>query len=182
VLLKLLQLELNDRPPASIEKIQLQLTPVELRTTQHGLFVPAAPEPEKLEITLARIRALVGKENVGAAELLNTYRPNSFCLRSPKIAGSSTSPLHPKLMLRRFRPPCHAQVWCTDGKPTRIHSSQGQGRVIACAGPWCMSGDWWTSEIWDQQNWDIEIQRTDMFRVYQDSQAHWFIAGIMIEG
>jgi protein ImuB len=57
VLLKLLQLELNGKPPqAPVEKIQLELMPVEPRTTQHGLFLPSSPEPEKLEITLARIR------------------------------------------------------------------------------------------------------------------------------
>jgi len=68
VLLKLLQLELNDKPPkAPIEKIELELISVEPRITQHGLFLPSSPEPEKLEITLARIRGMVGSANVGAA-------------------------------------------------------------------------------------------------------------------
>jgi protein ImuB len=51
------------------------MMPVEPRTTQHGLFLPSSPEPEKLEITLARIRGLVGAANVGAPELLDTHRP-----------------------------------------------------------------------------------------------------------
>ena len=59
VLVKLLHLELSGRPPhAPVEKIHLEAMPTEPRTTQHGLFVPSAPEPEKLEITLARIRGL----------------------------------------------------------------------------------------------------------------------------
>lgn len=75
VLLKLLQPELNDRgPQAPVEKIWLEVMPVEPRGMQHGLFLRAEPVPEKLEITLARIRALVGAANVGAPELLDTHR------------------------------------------------------------------------------------------------------------
>jgi len=42
----------------------------ETRASQTGLFIPLAPEPEKLEITLARLAKLVGPENVGSPELL----------------------------------------------------------------------------------------------------------------
>jgi protein ImuB len=180
VLLKLLQLELNDRPPRSpVEKIHLELMPVEPRTTQHGLFLPSSPEPEKLEITLARIRGLVGAANVGAPELLNTHRPDAFRMGQIAPSKGAVLPLCPKLALRRFRPPCPAQVWCTNhGKPARIFSSIGGGAVVACAGPWWTSGDWWTSEIWNHQEWDIEIQNIGVSRIYQDFiQRQWFIEG-----
>jgi hypothetical protein len=42
------------------------------------LFVPLAPEPEKLELTLARIAHVVGQENVGYPVLLDTHRPDAF--------------------------------------------------------------------------------------------------------
>ena len=42
------------------------------------LYLPPSPEPEKLEITLARIRNLVGANNVGAPMVLDTHRPDSF--------------------------------------------------------------------------------------------------------
>lgn len=87
VFLKLLQLELSGRPPqAPVEKIRLELKPVQPRTTQHGLFLPAAPEPEKLEVTLARIRHLVGASNVGAPELIDTHRPDSFRMGALRLA------------------------------------------------------------------------------------------------
>jgi len=178
VLLKLLQLELNDRPPpAPVERIRIELMPVEPRSTQHGLFLPASPEPEKLEITLARIRGLVGAENIGFAELMNTYRPDRFRLRPLKMAAPVAVPLRPKLTLRRLRPACPAQVLCADGKPARITSSQGRGQVVASAGPWNLSGDWWSDEVWDRQSWDIEVRNGGVFQVYRERQTDWFIAG-----
>src|SRR5580704_10536674 len=124
VFLKLLQLDLDARPPqAPVERIRLDLKPVEPRTTQHGLFLPASPEPEKLEITLARIRALVGAANLGTPELVDTHRPDSFrlthlrVLQTPQVGRAILSPAigvtarliacptsFQKLTLRRFRP------------------------------------------------------------------------------
>jgi protein ImuB len=181
VLLKLLQLELNDRSPqAPVEKIWLELMPVEPRSTQHGLFLPSAPVPEKLEITLARIRALVGAENVGSPELLDTHRPDSFRMREMVAAKSVTAGPALKLTFRRFRPSLAAQVWCTgEGKPVKVVSTLGSGRVIACAGPWHGSGDWWTGNEWNRQEWDVELQSIGVSRLYQDCLQHrWFMDGI----
>jgi protein ImuB len=226
VFLKLLQLELDARPPqAPVERIRLDLKPVEPRTTQHGLFLPASPEPEKLEITLARIRALVGAANLGTPELVDTHRPDSFRLTrlrilndphvgqailSSAIGTEAQVPLTPlvragilavsqtplagdkiacptsfqkpaciqKIVLRRFRPPQHAQVWRgTDGRPARISFSKGDGRVTACAGPWRTSGDWWTGEPWDREEWDIEIT-SGVLRIHRDCRrGEWFVEG-----
>jgi protein ImuB len=224
VFLKLLQLELDARPPqAPVERIRLDLKPVEPRTTQHGLFLPASPAPEKLEITLARIRALVGAANLGTPELMDTHRPDSFSLVSLGSLQSTTSrknragvdpervnsgrPAHlcnarpalpvllaiQKLVMRRFRPPQHAQVWRgADGRPARISFSKADGRVIACAGPWRTSGDWWTGEPWDREEWDIEIAGREItgreitagavsggvLRIHRDCRrGEWFVEG-----
>jgi protein ImuB len=197
VFLKLLQLELDARPPqAPVERIRLDLKPVEPRTTQHGLFLPASPEPEKLEITLARIRALVGAANLGTPELMDTHRPDSFrlmhlrILKDPQVGQAILSPAIgfgdkiawstslQKLTIRRFRPSQHAQVWSgTDGRPARISFSKGDGRVIACAGPWRTSGDWWTGEPWDREEWDIEIT-SGVLRIHRDCRrGEWFVEG-----
>jgi len=175
VFLKLLQLELNERPPAAgVEKISIEMIPVTPRRTQHGLFQPPSPEPEKLEITLARIRALVGSENIGAPELLDTHRPDAFQLFRLKMAKGGEAAL--KLAMRRFRPPCAAQVWCTaSGQPVRIHSSKGDWRVSACAGPWIGSGDWW-SDAWDHEEWDVEIAGVGLYRIHQNRRVRqWFV-------
>ena len=180
VLLKLLQLELNERPPqAPVEKVYLQLSPVAPRTTQHGLFLPSAPEPEKLEITLARIRGLVGVENVGAPELLDTHRPDAFRMTALARSSKGDLPLCPKLAFRRFRPPRPAQVWCTNhGQPAKVFSQANGGIVIACAGPWWSAGDWWTAEAWDRQEWDVEISNLGVFRISRDClQGLWLLEG-----
>ena len=179
VFLKLLQLELNGRPPqAAVEKIHLELVPVETRTMQHGLFLPSSPEPERLEITLARIRHLVGANNVGSPALLDTHRPDSF--RMGELNGSRESiAAAPRMVLRRFRPPCAVQIRCTeDGQPVRIFSSKGEWRVVASAGPWFTSGDWWTGGSWNHEEWDIEVLEEGIFRIHQDRDSkRWFIEG-----
>jgi protein ImuB len=89
--LKLLQLDLKAHPPgAPIVKIQLSAEPVRPRAVQNGLFLPPAPEPEKLELTLARIASIVGEDKVGSLELLDTHRPGGF--RMQHFAPEAVSP------------------------------------------------------------------------------------------
>ncbi|HTB19781.1 MAG TPA: hypothetical protein VK708_16785, partial [Bryobacteraceae bacterium] len=53
-LLKLLQMDLEAHPPtAPTLAIALTLKPVHPRTVQTGIFLPATPAPDKLELTLA---------------------------------------------------------------------------------------------------------------------------------
>ncbi len=94
VFLKLLQLDLQAHPPgAPIVKIHLSAHPARPRALQSGLFQPVFPEPEKLELTLARIAGIVGEGRVGSAELLDTHREGAFAVRhfaptEPKASGN----------------------------------------------------------------------------------------------
>jgi protein ImuB len=82
VFLKLLQLDLQAHPPgAPIVKIHLSAAPARPRALQSGLFQPVFPEPEKLELTLARIAGIVGEGRVGSVELLDTHREGAFAVR-----------------------------------------------------------------------------------------------------
>ncbi len=82
VFLKLLQHDLQAHPPgAPIVKICLSADPARPRALQSGLFQPIFPEPEKLELTLARIAGIVGEGRVGSAELLDTHREAAFAVR-----------------------------------------------------------------------------------------------------
>jgi len=73
---------------APIKKAMVEVVPSRPRTTQGGLFQPASPEPEKLEITLARIRGVVGSVDnkgtacVGSPQVLDSYKPDSFSVQS----------------------------------------------------------------------------------------------------
>jgi protein ImuB len=91
-LLKLLRLQLqSDSPHGSIVKISLAAEPARPRAGQKGLFIPDAPDPEKLEVTIARLAGLVGNSNVGSPQLVNTHRPGEFRMApyipAPEEAG-----------------------------------------------------------------------------------------------
>jgi protein ImuB len=92
IILKLLQLDLNAHPPgAPIVKIHLLAEPARPRATQGGLFLPPSPEPEKLELTLARIAGIVGENKVGSLRLLDTHRPEGFLMQRFAPNGGKNS-------------------------------------------------------------------------------------------
>src|SRR5262249_3330054 len=81
-LLKQVQLSLEASPPlAAMLAVQITLDPIEPRVLQNGLFLAAAPEPEKLHTLLSRLRAMVGEDHVGSPEILNTHRPDAYRFR-----------------------------------------------------------------------------------------------------
>jgi protein ImuB len=92
-LLKLLRLQLQSDPPAApIQKIYMTADTTGPRVTQNGLFVPTGPDPEKLEVTIARLAKLVGPNNVGRVQLEDSHRPESFRLEhfttAPELRGT----------------------------------------------------------------------------------------------
>src|SRR5882724_1635939 len=112
-LLKLLQLELSSHPPdGPIVAVSLHAEAAKPRAAQGGLYTPPTPEPEKLELTLARIAAVVGRDNVGSPELLDTHRPAAFQLAmwGTRDSSQGTAPRQPTFALRLFRPPLPARV------------------------------------------------------------------------
>jgi len=183
IFLKLLQLELNGRPPAAaVLKIRLALRPAKPRTEQHNLFLALSPEPEKLEVTLSKLIHLLGAENVGAPELLNTHRPDAFRIkRFLRIGSTSEHPLpaRPALVLRRYRPPKHAQVIQKNERPAHVWALSLGGNVIACAGPWRSSGDWWKLDTWGRDEWDVALSDGALYRLHEElGSKHWFVEGV----
>jgi protein ImuB len=163
-LLKLIQHELEaHKPDAPIERIVFRILPTDPRRIQHGLFVPAAPEPEKLELTLDKIRALVGRKNVKIPELRDTYRP-----------GWSISDSH--LALRYFRPPLAAEVETERGVPKHLSTNVCRGKIVRIAGPWRSSGDWWRQDQWNRDEWDTALADGGLYRIFH-AQKEWFLEG-----
>jgi len=171
VFLKLLQLDLNAHPPgAPIVKIHLAAEPARSRSAQGGLFRPPSPEPEKLELTLARIAGMVGENKVGALELLDTHHPEGFRMQrfvaeapqknDRERDSDSAEEKSAVTALRRFRPPLRAHVTLENGQPVHLVCSKKavQGIVLWRAGPWRFSGDWWEREAWSRDEWDLALQ------------------------
>jgi protein ImuB len=198
-LLKLLQLDLQAHPPgAPIIKIHLSAEPARPRATQSGLFLPPVPEPEKLELTLARITAVVGQGRVGSAELLDTHREGAFEMRHfapaelenrkssvqrrsvsmpdndvTEFADSAQEKMSAVIALRLFRPPLHAAVILREGKPARFECPHDglTGEIVWTAGPWRSSGDWSEQEGWSREEWDIAVPAESglvLYRLVQD--------------
>ncbi len=195
VFLKLLQLDLNAHPPgAPIIKIHLAAEPARPRSAQGGLFLPPAPEPEKLELTLARIAGIVGEHKVGALELLDTHHPEGFRMRRfvAEVARRTPQKSTPDAAdaqvaitaLRRFRPPLHANVTLENGQPLRLicpKKKEVQGEVLWKAGPWRFSGDWWERDAWSRDEWDLAIRNGEtisFYRLVHDLLGgSWFVEG-----
>lgn len=207
IFLRLLLMDIESKPPpAAIVAVIIRAEPVKPRELQTGLFIPLAPEPEKLELTLARLAKLVGAENVGSPELLNTHRPDAFRMtkfrlnyRSAKNAGHSSRsafsesrmPELPAMGFRVFRPPWPAEVQSMQQRPARINargmssSYVIRGQVVCASGPWRTSGDWWSADLWARDEWDIAVrisssEQSDVFcRIYRDLQSEeWFVEGV----
>jgi protein ImuB len=186
--LKLLQLDLQAHPPsAPVAKIWLAAEPVRPRHAQTGLFLPEAPAPERLELTLARIGGVVGEQNVGSPEVLDTHRPDAFRMQRFSLAEAARGQLSAlrthatPLALRVFRPPRRAKVQIKSGKPVHVWAPGVCGDIVACAGPWRTSGEWWTDSPWHRDEWDIAVhndQGTSLYRLYQDVKSKgWFVYG-----
>jgi protein ImuB len=195
--LKLLQLDLKAHPPgAPIVKIRLTAEPVRPRAAQNGLFLPPAPEPEKLELTLARIAGIVGEDKVGSLELLDTHRSEGFRMRrfapgeprglKPDYFNSAVNaglkpcstvntqnvdaPCNLVTALRIFRPSVDVVVTMRDNKPARITCPKNKGmqeEILWVAGPWRSSGDWWEQEGWARDEWDIAVQGETGIALYR---------------
>jgi protein ImuB len=191
--LKLLQLDLNAHPPgAPILKIHLIAEPARPRSAQGGLFLPPSPEPEKLELTLARIARLVGGARVGSMELLDTHRAEGFRMRR-FVPGAAENKQAQKIFaeeksaiaaLRMLRPPLRATVTLENGELTRVvcaKKKEVKGTVLWKAGPWRSSGDWWDREAWARDEWDIALQNADgvvLYRLMHDLLGGgWFVEG-----
>jgi protein ImuB len=177
-LLKLLQMDLEAHPPtAPTIALSLSLKPVHPRTVQTGIFLPVTPAPDKLELTLARIRGIVGEANVGIPQLLDTHHPQPFRLVPGPPAPNPQSRRTSQHSFRYFNPPLPATIDLINNRPVRLSAPGIQGKVLNAAGPWRTSGDWWTSTVWNRDEWDIALSNSVLYRIYCEPSQHWFIEG-----
>ena len=200
--LRLLLFDIEAQPPqTAITSVTIAAEPVKPRISQTGLFIPLAPEPEKLEVTLARLAKLVGANNVGSPELLDTYRPDSFRMKRFKLTvthkkGTSnpqSAIRNPQCLMgfRMFRPSWRAEVQTLHGEPVRVAarntdaSSAMRGKIVCASGPWRSSGDWWRADVWARDEWDVVVANSNsgqsdvLCRLYRNlASEEWFVEGV----
>jgi protein ImuB len=75
-----------------------------------------------------------------------------------------------------FRPPRMARVVVDSGRPCFVTAAGIRGRVLQLAGPWRTSGDWWTVDPWERDEWDIALSDGALYRIYC-APPGWFVEG-----
>jgi len=175
-------LDLDAHPPeAAIDRVQIVVDPTPARVLQHTLFARAHPTVEQMSTLLARLGALMGQDRIGAAALVDSYRPGAFAMvpfatdhdqrrdrraRRGNSAQSSTDSAGAAsnvvtAALRRCRQPVPARVAVAGNRPVRVTTDRGGfagGAVLACAGPWRTSGAWWEKpEAFQHSDFRVQI-------------------------
>jgi protein ImuB len=176
--LLLLELESNP-PPDAIEALTVTATPTEARATQFSLLELAAPSPERLSETMARLSDWTRDGRAGSPVLLPTHRPGAFLMsRFDGAAGVAVPPPSDlRVALRVYRPPRPIEVSLDNGVPAAVRGSGLRGEVVSGAGPWRASGDWWDG-TWSREEWDVELRPGGLFRIFRDLPRNaWFVEG-----
>jgi protein ImuB len=168
VWLKLIHLDLEAHPPqAAILALTLTAEHGVTSKVQLGLFSPQLPEPMRLDVTLARIRAIVGEEQVGHAALRDTHRLDGFIMEAFTVPANKSRPSaqtvtkQPSAAVRRIRPAESIPVKLCGRKPDSF-SFRGLWYAVEHAyGPWIVSGDWWNPTLWSNEQWDLVARADD---------------------
>jgi protein ImuB len=174
--LKLIHLDMEAHPPsAAILALTLTAEHGITSKVQLGLFAPQLPEPMRLDITLARIRAIVGEGRVGRAELRDTHRREryganldgdleSFRVEPFSIPTKIKEPPASAMLRipsRLLRPAEQIPVTLRGRLPERFFFRDTWYAVQNAYGPWLASGDWWSASHWGNEQWDLVASTAD---------------------
>lgn len=164
--LKLLHLDWIAHPPqAAVVSMLLRVETGIVGKVQLGLFSPQLPEPGRLDLTMARIRAVVGEERVGSVELKDSHEPDAFRMK-PFFVARSQSDQHPEpklpaAVMRRLRPPEKVAMTIRNSVPHIFYFRGNAYEVEKTYGPWQAAGGWWTDGRWSLEEWDIVARLRD---------------------
>ncbi len=196
LLLGLMRLQLEKTIfSAPVRQLSLEVIPIKPRVAQENFFAPPAPEAEKLEITLERIRGVVGEADangaacVGSPSLVDTHKPGSFTVQQFSSIDDGglesvnpSSAAAPVIALRIFRPALETSVELDGAKPHFVRLWSRHRRVLAASGPWSCSGDWWNDTAWTREEWDVILKTPaglGFYRIYRDRiRERWFVEGM----
>jgi len=157
-LLKLMQLEIAaSPPPAAVLSLTLSAEAGQSAKVQLGLFAPQTPEPSRLDVTIARLKAIAGEDRVGSPVLEDTHRANSFRMSAfvAENPPAEEKASRPRLALRRLRPPLAIRMALRGGQPAIFNDGRQSYKVTTSFGPWRSSGCWWSMDGWDSDEWDV---------------------------
>jgi protein ImuB len=84
-----------------------------------------------------------------------------------------------RLAMRLFRPALHARVRLAGCAPKAVMASRVNGNVLRCAGPWKISGEWWTPASWSREEWDVALDDGALYRIYCEvPDREWYVHAV----
>ena len=198
--LALLDLESNP-PAAAIDRVTVAVDPTPARIVQFSLLTRPLPTPEQVSTLMARLHALMGETRCGSPEVIDSWQPGAFAMKS-FIPGPGTRDPGPgiqlrtsgsripnpgsrvSIALRRFRHPVPIRVHVKQGKPSSVSIMKrglSGGAIDSCAGPWRTSGAWWDTRIsnpesrvpdpWDRDEWDVALADGPTYRLFRERHS-----------
>jgi protein ImuB len=163
--IKLLHLDLEAHAPqASIVAVALHAAPGSLSKVQLGIFSPQLPEATRLDITLARISAIVGEGNVGRAVLDDSHAPEGFHIEPFTVPSGNSAAItasEQRTAIRQLRPAEIVSVALQSSRPTTFFFRDQHYTVERAYGPWLAEGDWWNQTLWGLEQWDLVARAQD---------------------
>lgn len=193
--LKLINLRISLDPPES-EIVAIRVTShfTPPRPAQRGLYAVSRPDPERLLLTVNKLKKLVGEQNVGVPVLLDERVEKAFALDAEAMpSGKEHLPdastggealsipdlkseiRNPVIAFSYFNPPVQAEVLVRDKKLVFIRTQFFSGHVTRYSGVWKANSKWW-DRSWKAQEWDIEIEDHGVYRLCKVDKE-WFLAG-----
>lgn len=189
MMLGLIGLELQTQPlTGPISHVAISAHVVRVTPGSGTLWQPPSPAVRDLAAVLARLAVLVGRENVGTPVVLDSHRPDAITMANfdPPAggdpAGSSAGEPPARLAFRRLRPPRVIDVEAVEDEPRRARLGADRAAameaIVACAGPWRASGEWWSGRGWGRDEWDVSFADGMLCRFAHDHcTGQWYLDG-----
>ena len=166
--LKLVNLRVALDPPESdIVSVNVVAHFTKPRPAQKGLYAVSRPEPERLLLTVNKLKKLVGEENVGIPVILNE-----------RLEGRERLEIKAEkaiIAFNYFHPPVRAEVLVRDGRLVFVKTRYFEGHVSEYSGVWKSNSKWW-DRSWKTEEWDVEIENKGIYRLSKAGNE-WFLVG-----
>jgi len=204
--LKLINLRISLDPPESeIVAIHVTSNFTPPRPAQRGLYAVSRPDPERLLLTVNKLKKLVGDENVGVPVLLDQRVEKAFTLDADampsgkEVINKEVQDMRPKQIPQRtatqpqeiqnqisespnaviafsyFNPPIPADVLVREKRLVFLRTQYFSGHVTKYSGVWKANSKWW-DKSWKAQEWDVEIEGYGVYRLSRVNND-WFLVG-----
>lgn len=185
-LLMLVRTHLESQSPARpVVTVQVTAAAARVLPTQLDFLEPAGPAPAALAATLARLAALCGPDRVGVLRPVDSHRPEAvrveaFVGATARPGGSGISVDVPSsvvpMALRALRPAVSLEVFENGKFLDYVRGPGFGGRVVQWAGPWRVRGEWWTTDPYAREYFDVELSDGGVYRVYRDLRSGCWLA------